>query len=305
MIRIGAARFTTGAQVLSRFKYIVFLLPLLVVLPVEASATTIKSPSARALSTIKNVHLSLTAMTADTRLPRLIDIFEHDAFVHARDALMRRDDLTIFDATVQLHTTALYALLREGRNVRINPESAELREILKTDAVQELSNSYVNLGNDPWDSPYQFFVGPWPEDWGPIVFRRCGPFADEPLEADEYTVTLYTEDREPYQVGRPAKHSDGVYIWSRGKNRVSDQAQFNRTDNNSDPARSHYRLETPDRYLGGGDDINSWDGDHGWKDHYPRRGSRFPYQMYAVYGLALLIALGLFGYGMIQGLKGE
>jgi hypothetical protein len=305
MIRIGAAKFNTCAQVLSRFKYIVFLLPLLVALPIEVSVICSSTPSARALSTIRNIDLSLTAMTADARLPRLTEIFDHDAFIHARDALMRRDDLTIFDASVQLHTTALYALLREGRKVLIKPESAHLREILRTDVLQGLADSYVQLGNDPWDSPYQFFVGPWPEEWGPIAFRRPGPFANEPLEADEYTVTLYTENMEPYQVGRPAKRSNGIYIWTRGKNRVSDQAQFNRTDNNSYPARSHFRFETPDRYLGGGDDINSWDGDKGWKDHYPRKGPRFPYQIYAVYGVALLIALALIRHGMNQVAKTE
>ena len=305
MIRFGAARFTTCAQVLSRFKYIVFLLPLLVAPSGKVSAICSSTPPAKALSTISTIDISLVAMTADARFSRLIEIFDHDAFVDARDALMSRDDLNIFDASVQLHTTALYALLREGKNVLIKPESAHLREILNTDAVQELADSYVNLENDPWDSPYQFFVGPWPEEWGPIVFRRRGPFANEPLEADEYTVTLYTENMEPYQMGRPASRSYGVYIWARGENRVSDQAQFNQTDHDSYPARSHYRLETPDRYLGGGDDINNWDSDMGWKDLYPRKGLRFPYQIYAVYGVALLVALGLIRHGMIQGAKTE
>ncbi len=53
-----------------------------------------------------------------------------------------------------------------------------------------------------------------------------------------------------------------VYIWSLGKNKVSDQPRYDPTHMYAPPARSHYREGAPDEYLGGGDDINNWDRDY-------------------------------------------
>jgi hypothetical protein len=137
--------------------------------------------------------------------------------------------------------------------------------IFDPEALSRLGSTSVELDEDPWGHPYQFFLGPWPKEWGPIVFRVYGEPAEEHV-SDSLTVTMSHGSR----AGFPAASTLPIYIWSLGANGVSDQPQFDPTGAYGGAPRAHYRADAADRELGGGDDINSWDSKTSWKPLYPR-----------------------------------
>lgn len=244
----------------------------------EVSARSVKKPpSMRALSETRAIETALAMMLSDSREQRLTALFEREAFEKARDDLMRQESLNAFDASVRIYTTGLHSLLEQGAGVLADPSLNHLRSLYNVEAVSRLGKSYIEVPADPWGSPYQFFVGPWPEEWGPTVFRirRVHPnwaqdvhAAPQAPEADALTVLITGEDKESYRVGYPATLDSYVYIWSLGRNGVSDQARFDATGQYAPPARGHYRPDARDRNLGGGDDINNWDSGRTWEDLY-------------------------------------
>lgn len=261
-------------------------------------------PSIRAVSEIKNVETALAGMLSDTGESNLSAFFEREAFESARDDLMREEDLNVFDASVRIYTTGLHALIRQGRAVLSDPSLNHLHSLYNVEALPRLGTSYIDIGDDPWGSPYQFFIGPWPEEWGPSVFRirrvnsNLGPEVNPPREtpeADALTVTIAGEDEESYSVGYPATPDSVIYMWSLGWNGVSDQARFDVTGQYAPPARGHYRPDARDLELGGGDDINSWDRGSTWKDLYEREALIHRWKARAkLFGVGGLVLIALF-----------
>jgi len=79
-------------------------------------------------------------------------------------------DASITDATdlksaITIHTEAAYALLRHGR---------EAGYAFAPGVQARLGSQYMDLPNDPWGRPYQFFFPPWPE--GGIGEVKTNPF---------------------------------------------------------------------------------------------------------------------------------
>lgn len=189
-----------------------------------------------------------------------------------------------FLAQVDGFTTILYIILRQGRNGR-----EEIKSYLASNAIghnltideeafKRLGTSYLaDLGTDPWERRYNFWVGPWPTipdgsgSTVPIPFRGYRP--GEELPNGDYLVRVYDAAAKaemdakipgnPKADGRPgfpAPRDKGVYIFSTGVNMQNDQDTlvFHPGDLPS----------SEKRFWGGGDDINNWDNENGWQSFY-------------------------------------
>lgn len=197
----------------------------------------------------------------DQALAKIISQFEMDPGIDP------------FQARVEVYSRSLRALLRYGGEapIRLTQSSDEddmkVSGVFNTVAMERLlpyRGSDIKV--DPWGNPYQFFVGPWPADLGPILFRCY----DRELRAsvlrpshrpprytappDQLTIEVDGNER-----GIPAPDDLELYIWSYGANGVSDQPYYDPSHVYAPPARQYYRKHASDEYLGGGDDINNWD----------------------------------------------
>jgi len=206
-------------------------------------------------ATITNVEITLTGMLADAGTKDFSQFFTEYPHVKPDDTV----DMYEMERLIDLHTQAMYVLLRQGRNAELPDEFVPQEGLL-----QKLGTSYMpNLETDPWDNLYRFYIGPWPNGV-PIQFRSyeldgyvAGLKNPKKYETDEVVI-----EGLPYKgdggYGISAPRDKPIYIWSLGKNRQSDQGHFfTETD-----------VSIPPEYLGGGDDINNWDDRKGWKLFY-------------------------------------
>ncbi len=213
--------------------------------------------SADALNECTAIDVALGKLLDDAGQGSLGGLFDPAAFKEASTWYAARHGVDAFEASVAVYTRAAYALLREGGGaLAMRPPR---NDALRPEVVQNLGTEYMALRNDPWGNPYQFFAAPWPEGWGPVVFRDWRDIVDT-AQPDALTVTL-TGDY-PGTLGFPAAAPAHTYIWTFGGNGISDQPRYDRTHEYAPPAWQHYREDAPDHYLGGGDDINNWDTDH-------------------------------------------
>jgi hypothetical protein len=233
-----------------------------------------KGQPQRAVSEISNIELALTKILSDAGRSSLRELFDPKAFQVAHAAYMAKNSTNSLDASVALYTRATYALLRNGRDgltISAGWRDSLLETVqltLNAEVVRSLGTSYISeLGNDPWENPYQIFPGPWPEEMGTVLFRRALEGEPSPYStpeaghvlSDALTFTMASEP--PTKQGLPAFDHMDFYIWSLGENEVSDQPIYDPTQAYAPPVRQHYRKDAPDEYLGGGDDISNWDED--------------------------------------------
>lgn len=222
-----------------------------------------RSQVARAQADIEAIDLAMARLRVDVGTETLQDVFEPDAFANALREHMGRSSLNTFEASVDLYSTATHALLRHGRNAPDKlanvPETRLLAQSLSEELSRKASDHYLTVSTDPWGKHYRFFFGPYPDVWGPSVFRiREVPNGwDAPLTADPVTVSL-SSDGTNTPVGFPVPRHKPLYVWSYGLNRQSDQAQYDPTHEYQPPARQYYRPEGRDLDLGGGDDVGNW-----------------------------------------------
>jgi type IV pilus assembly protein PilA len=220
---------------------------------------------ARALSEIKNADLSLTKMLADTEKSTFAQFFEWD-----KDPMTGnpKDLATLIRASTAYsnYNIIFYELLRRGKeafpivnapNVTERPASwiGEWRNLRLKDVIKrKLATTYMDIRNDPWDKPYQFFAGPWPrQQGGDIMYFRC-------WRGEGYAYNAATKHDEDLKLpgnpapdngpGFPAAKDIPVYIFSAGDNAEFDQLPP----------------------IGGGnagfDDVNNWDSTGGWGEFY-------------------------------------
>jgi prepilin-type N-terminal cleavage/methylation domain-containing protein len=261
---------------------------------------------AKAVSEIKNIETSLTAVLSDTgrsnfhdlladidldlttgkdRLKVLTDALDADiaAGTSITDIANSVEDLEEF------YSEMFYSILRQGKN----SEWAQLH--LNPTLRQKLGNSYMELGEDSWGQKYKFWAGPLRT--GPMMFRsyrieETAPELDDVAfaETDVYRYDQVNEDienakipgapRDEYGGGTsptddpvPLIQEGGVTVHWYGYPAPKDLPVYvySKGGNQLDDANVFIQLDpafsTEDYALyGGGDDINNWDTQQGWNN---------------------------------------
>jgi hypothetical protein len=211
---------------------------------------------------IEKIEIALERLRADSRCDDMRKLFDANVFARRCEELAVRSNLNAFEASTKIYTVTATALLRHGSHaaeaLSASDQTKDLAEVLNKDALVLLSEKYLDVKSDLWGTPFHFFVGPWPEHWGPIVFRT---YQDEGEGAtpDVLTVDWSRDGGTVRRLGFPPSLSAVVYVWSYGSNRISDQACFDPSGKYEPPSSRHYRPGASVDYMGGGDDINNWD----------------------------------------------
>ena len=272
------------------------LVELLVVMAIIAILASIVVPNAakfigqaranRALGEISNINMALTKLLADANKSSLYELFEeqlvldrartiepHSGAVINPNAMTTED----FDALQTVYTRGLYALLREGR-AAINTADGN---VLSPSVLQKVGSNYLDIGFDPWNNLYQIWPGPWRTMDGPNVFRtylpetnpnQTLPGAAAAVSGDLLSLEVKDPETEDIiRVGYPAPRDVTAFIYSYGENKISGQAKFvfdgTEIPTGNQNNRSSYRQQEPE-FMGGGDDVNSWDKDRSWMRFY-------------------------------------
>lgn len=206
---------------------------------------------------------------------------DFDAHLDNDDALSDSGGRPLTTAYVvdlqELYTNMMYQLLRQGKN-------AEIAQFLKPEIRQKLGNGYMEIGLDPWDQQYQFWIGPTrslpvqmfrsyrigegianvDEDiiavtdvyaYNDVAAQHANDDVPGSAKADYDKSLAKTSNAAEYAFyGMPASKDLTVYIYSRGYNNLADANAILQVDENF----GDYPL------YGGGDDINNWDNEAGW-----------------------------------------
>ncbi len=238
-----------------------------------------KARATRAYAEIKGVDLALTKMLTDAGRSDFKSGFFDCWPGDVEDCgLWSQTGKEYVNDQIDLYHTVFYLLLRKGKYADSDldwPGDVVLNEEVR----RKLGDSYMDLGRDPWGDLYNFYGGPYTPkhnddyyigDGGKILvpFRTYQVTNSVPggISADEITKTVLDPDSDPnspgssFDVGYPAPRKSTQFVWSNGKNRRSNQ-EFN--DGYYGPA-----TEVGLDFMGGGDDINNWDGDQSWIGFY-------------------------------------
>ena len=250
-----------------------------------------KGQVAKAVSEVRGIDTAISAMLSDTERSDFRNWFEpasatgttlatldanYDA-VMAPGSYVQATAATAATALAGEYTRIFYELLRQGKNAPVALD-------LKPEIRQKLGNSYMDVPLDPWDQQYQFWIGPmrgefqifrsyridqgYTEDVEEMqlfeVYRYDGNnFTNEnnkvpgaPKQDWDDTFALVGNNDSHGFYGFPAPRDLPVYVFSKGGNQIVDaNAIIQKTF-----APNDYPL------WGGGDDINNWDNEQGWKN---------------------------------------
>jgi len=300
------------------------LVELLVVMAIIAILASIAVPSivgflaqgqmTRAMADIRGIEAGLTEILADANRSQLEQIFNPDQ-VRLAAAQSPFVDPSIwpprtpdeFRVVQELYTTALYGLLRSGRQVigqggDSTPSGVAFTYelVIRPEILAKLGLGYVpDLGTDPWGNLYNIYPGPWRARRGaervPVPFRVfLPPETDLPgagLKPDDLTIT---QGRNPYSVNQfaffdsqgrqygvdpevnpvslPAESNRIAFIWSNGANLTNSQALYDVDQLLADPPDLNllYGINAGNdpEFVGGGDDINNWDPSNSFSRFY-------------------------------------
>ena len=289
------------------------LIELLVVMAIIAILASIVVPNivgwigrarmTRAQAEIEGIELSLSKMLTDAQRDNLQEFFDPDQ-VRLLSGAPATGMYTkaAFQAAQALYTNALYALLREGRGALQATDGSAA--VLRPEIVKNLSQSYMDIGFDPWGNLYQIYPSPWPRSMGPNIFRifaksesvtnalpgaRAGESTDylttanvpDVTDPDEELYPIFNEYQETV-VGYPApRNPSAAFIYSFGANMISGQAVYNNEPIfNQEPAQTnlmypdgtapqvYYDTNQDIEFRFGGDDVNNWDSQTSWSRFY-------------------------------------
>ncbi len=223
---------------------------------------------ARAVSEVRSADTSLAAMLADSGRSSFRDFLS----ANGRAVLGQYSEYWIVEQAMEaqrFYNDMFYDLLKNGRNATFWAIDLSVK--------QKLGTSYMDIGLDPWNQQYNFWLGPY--GTMPVFHRsyRSTEAADgriigyiydgaaqnaanaevpgNPAADDDVISTLGGEFR---GYGFPAPRDKRTYIYSRGPNQLYDAFITAALLYNNDAD-----------FLGGGDDINNWDSEAGW-DTAPR-----------------------------------
>lgn len=257
------------------------LIELLVVIAIISILATIAVPNiikfltkgnnAKAISEINNADTVLISMLTDARKQNFLD-FLNDG---SRSAVLEElefindtlnPDFTRAAALQGAFDIMFYELLRRGKEADLSDIGWDLDPQVRS----KLGTSYFEeLGNDPWNERYHFWIGPIRRRW-PVLIRS---YRTDGVNSFNYSSPVpymfdqaqrnFEQDLLPGQpnvdnyAGYPAPRDKPVYMWSAGANLVTDSLLA------ISAASGFY--QDPE-FAGGGDDINNWDSAGGWED---------------------------------------
>ena len=221
-----------------------------------------------------------------------LKIFNPDTFAEVLNGFASEMGLNAFEASVQVYTLSIHAFILHGANaptqfaqseVEAQRRIAEVYDFKEIQPYKGFGSDYVDYLEDDWGNPYQIFIGPWPEEFGQVLFRHydtagvksgsikgsepstAPKFGDDSFMGQRDTLTV---DSEAGPHGFPASGDLDIYIWSYGANGRSDQPMYDPSHQYAPPAIQHYRGHEDVKYSGGGDDINSWDRSRTYRSLY-------------------------------------
>jgi len=111
-----------------------------IVFPGPGACHPHKPPEARAYGEIKTCELAITKLMTHADVTHLRELFsDPEAF-----------DAATPEETLAMHTGAIYALLRDGKNASLD---------LRPEIRNRLGSTYMDLTSDPWgEHPYVFYM---------------------------------------------------------------------------------------------------------------------------------------------------
>ncbi len=248
------------------------LIELLVVLAIIAILMAITVPNVityikrgnmvKAHAEIRSMELALTKMLTDTGRSSFSQVFNGYRFPGDEDEDALFDELLYIE---KIYTDSFYILLRQGKNA--DTSANFLLGRIPKEVKAKLSDSYLDVGKDPWGNKYRFIMGPWKS--GPMYLRSYR----EAFQTYEGAIYIYNDiakgieddeipgnPRADYKSGYPAPRNETIYIYSTGENMQADHLY-------GDYEKGGY-VQQDLEYVGGGDDISSWDSAAGWTKFY-------------------------------------
>jgi len=256
-----------------------------------------KAKVTKAVAEIKNAETALVGMLSDAGRTNFNDMLlrrsppdlnvGHGRLSEIHYRLANRGEngslaatAAILQEALDFYNTMFYELLRQGR------DSEWAQANIDPKVLNKLGTAYIDIGEDSWGNPYEFWIGARPRQLNLTLLRSYRVVDgvnpnDTDFDAESDGYIWYDEQRDieqsrlpgqpsadddDYQAafndstvrayGQPAPKDLPVYIFSRGANLTIDAVLPLQLANNSD-------LE---EFFGGGDDPNNWDNEGGWED---------------------------------------
>ena len=238
-----------------------------------------------------NLNVAFEGLRHDAGIDSVRDVYRPEEFSRVSAWYMRKNAANNLEASVEIYSRSLRTLLMYGRGApkQLQGSSDELDRRIAAAFDQQVVEKTERLAiadslEDYWERPYRFFAGPWPSEFGPVLLRCYGrssarreipgswvpSLGANDTAADQLTILVngmecgipapdLSDTSEPNLHEWDPKVKVEVYIWSAGLNGLFDQPSYDESHSYAKPAREYYRGDVPDKYLGGGDDLNNWD----------------------------------------------
>jgi len=235
-----------------------------------------KARATRAHAEIKGIDLALTKMLTDAGRSDFRSGFFSVWPASSGPPINESDPQLAVAAQANLYSTVFYVLLRKGKYAPDDPSWPGAVQ-LDPEVQRKLGDQYMDIGNDPWGALYHFYAGPFSPAVDNDGYYVAGGRVLVPFRSYQITdnvpggiqpdaLTLSNVDDpdsdtvETLVLGYPAPRKSTHFVWSNGKNRRSNQ-EF-------DEGYAGNPADVGMDFIGGGDDINSWDGDQSWMTFY-------------------------------------
>ncbi len=173
---------------------IAFVVYFVIIIAMFIPAQLLENRATTARADIHDMEVATVKLLSDAGMVSLTGLFDTAKVASAIGATAgsswRPDQFVLVRA---IYTNCYTKLLREGRFAAQSTEQipdvgVTVGELLDKDVVKRLGQSYLAIGLDPWGQAYQVFPGPWPDELGPILFRRYRALEGEATAPDAMTI---------------------------------------------------------------------------------------------------------------------